>query len=247
MTANSSVCDWTLGAWPFDSTTAMLTLHSGHKPNAVLDDAVLADWVAAIRASDFQRVRTNAIGPWLADQLTSLGFRLRQELDLLVLRDASQLALQQANRRTKRINPHTAVRVDVAAFGDEWALDPAALHHAVGATARSRMRGVASGNGFVFGRCVGYHLTGVTDDTAYLQRLAVVPAARRRGVASTLVNDALRWAVELGAHDVFVNTDVDNVAALSLYRQWGFVSVGYHLRVLECDRATLVRNLPGGP
>ena len=87
----------------------------------------------------------------------------------------------------------------------------------------------------------------VTDDTAYLQRLAVVPAARRRGVASTLVNDALRWAVELGAHDVFVNTDVDNAAALSLYRQWGFVSVGYHLRVLECDRATLVRNLPGGP
>ena len=223
----------------------MLTLHSGHKPTAVLDRAVVADWLAAIRASDFQRVRTNAISPWLADQLASFGFRLRQELDLLVLRDVAQIPSGSPARGTKRVRPRSAVKIDVAAFGDEWALDAAALHHAIGATARSRLRGVGSRKGLVSGRCVGYHLTGITDDIAYLQRLAVIPSAQRRGAASALVNDALRWATEQGAHDVFVNTDVDNVAALSLYRQWGFVSVGYHLRVLECDRTTLIGNLPG--
>ena len=223
----------------------MLTLHSGHKPNATLDDGMVAEWATLVDSGDFQRVRTNAIGPWLADQLTSLGFRLRQELDLLVLRDVSHIGSGSAAQRTKRIRPRTAVKIDVAAFGDEWALDAAALHHAIGATARSRMRGVGARKGFASGRCVGYHLTGITDDTAYLQRLAVIPAAQRRGVGSVLVNDALRWAAEQGARDVFVNTDVDNVAALSLYRQWGFVSVGYHLRVLECDRPTLISNLPG--
>jgi len=244
VTADSGVCDWTLGAWPFDSTTAMLTIHSGHKPTATLDSAMVADWVTALGSTDFQRVRTNAIGPWLADQLIPLGFRLRQELDLLVLRNVSDLALRRSDRRTRRIGARAAVKIDLAAFGDEWALDAAALHHAEGATARSRIRGIAARTGFGRGRCVGYHLTGITDDTAYLQRLAVVPSARRRGLASALVNDAVLWAAEHGADDVFVNTDVANVAALSLYRQWGFASVGYHLRVLECDRTTLVEERP---
>lgn len=222
----------------------MLTLHSGHKPHVALDNRMIADWVAAIASGGFQRVRTNAIGPNLADQLAPLGFGLRQELDLLVLRDVSRFATSRAPR-TRRIGARTAVKIDLAAFGDEWALDSAALHHAMAATAQSRIRGIGARKTAISGRCMGYHLTGITDDTAYLQRLAVIPAARRRGVASALVSDALRWAADHDVRDVFVNTDVNNVAALSLYRQWGFASVGYHLRVLECDRATLMTHRLG--
>ena len=215
----------------------MLTLHSGHHPTSVVDDSVIASWMSAVTESNYQRFRTNAIGPWLVEQLVGLGFSTKQELDLLV-RHGDVRPDVSGSWRVVRLRSRTAVRIDIAAFGDEWAIDDVALAHAMGATVDTRMRGAAPR--WSLRPPVGYCLTGITDDVGYIQRLAVIPAARRGGAASRLIADALDWVAERNVRSVYVNTDVDNVAALSLYGQWGFESVGYHLRVLECDRRTLL-------
>lgn len=254
MGADAVVNDWTFGPWPFDATTAMLTLHSGHRPTLGIDDDTVDEWRAVVRAGDHQRVRTNAIGPWLADRLLDLGFVVKQELDLLernrpLAHEDQGTANKSRGWRIGAIRTRRAVHIDVASFGDEWALDDAGLHHAIRATREFRLRGVSARRSIGLGPNIGYCLAGVTDGIGYIQRLAVLPSARRGGAASALLDDALRWACERGANLFYVNTDVDNDAALSLYRQWGFESVGYHLRVLECDRSTFLSGStpPGDP
>ena len=239
-----TVDDWSFGDWPFDATTAMLTLHSGHRPAMSIDDATITAWARRLSATSHQRVRTNAVGPSLAERLVGIGFQSRQELELLV-REAAPVPQRGARWRTRSIGHRDAVRIDVASFGDEWALDDAGLRHAIGATTSSRLRGVAPRGSLGPARRIGYCLTGVTDDVGYLQRLAVVPSRRRGGAAWALLADSIAWASARGAKRVYVNTDVGNGPALSLYRQWGFASVGYHLRVLECDRTVLLAHIEG--
>ena len=219
----------------------MLTLHSAHRSEFVIDDELVAEWADASASSAFQRVRTSAVGPASADALLSFGFVVRQELDFLVA-DLARLdePRRDTNWRIGRIRAVDAVRIDVAAFGDEWALDDVAFRNSCTATQLFRVRGARSRRSLPASRPLGYCLTGASEDTSYLQRLAVSPPGRRRGAARALLGDATRWARGLGAQRMFVNTDVDNAAALSLYGQWGFEPVGYRLRVTECDRTTLL-------
>ncbi|NBP53942.1 MAG: GNAT family N-acetyltransferase [Actinobacteria bacterium] len=231
---------WSIGTWPFDATTAMITLHSAHRPDFSITDSLVDEWADATSAGSFQRVRTSAVGPTVADALFSRGFTVRQELDFLVRQlDAANDVAAPGGWRIGSVRRAEAVRIDVAAFGDEWALDESAFDNSCRATLRFRTRGSRRRGALPFTPPVGYCLTGVSEDSSYLQRLAVLPTTRRRGAAGALVHDALTWAWRLGARRMYVNTDVDNAAALSLYRQWGFESVGYRLRVLECDRTAL--------
>jgi len=82
---------------------------------------------------------------------------------------------------------------------------------------------------------IGFSITGRAGSAAYLQRLAVDPRARRRGVARQLVDDACRWATRRGATRILVNTGVDNDAALALYDQTGFRRAPDELVVLQLD------------
>lgn len=242
---------WTIGVWPFDATTAMLTLQSAHRPDVTITRALIDEWADTTAASTFQRVRTSAVGPAAAEALLDHGFVVRQELDFLVAEldgssgaaDATPPATYNPSWRIGRVRTADAVRIDIAAFGDEWALDATAFEHSCRATQNFHVRGARRRTPMRFaalGRMLGYCLTGASDDTSYLQRLAVLPAAQRRGVAGALIADSMRWAAGQGARRMFVNTDTNNLAALSLYRRWGFDTVGYHLRVMECDRATLI-------
>lgn len=219
----------------------MLTLHAAHRPDFVVDADLVAQWADATAASDFQRVRTSAVGPATADALMSFGFVVRQQLDFLSMSLTDRHPEPHGSPwRIARIRAVDAVRVDVAAFGDEWALDDTAFHNSCHATQTFRVRAARRRHSLPGSRPIGYCLTGASEDTSYLQRLAVVPAAQRRGAAAALLADAVDWAKSVGARRMYVNTDVGNAAALSLYQQWGFESVGYHLRVMECDRATLL-------
>ena len=80
---------------------------------------------------------------------------------------------------------------------------------------------------------LGYAITGIAGRRGYVQRLAVHPDARRRGIGATLLVDGLRWARRRGAREAVVNTDRDNAAARSLYESYGFVELPAGLVVLE--------------
>jgi ribosomal-protein-alanine N-acetyltransferase len=85
---------------------------------------------------------------------------------------------------------------------------------------------------------------------AEILTVGVVPSARRRGIARLMLDELLREAQNRGAHEVFLETRVDNVAAKTLYETRGFVVVGRrrgyydHGRV---DALSLQLILPVGP
>lgn len=249
MNAASVSPSWSLTTWPYDVTTAALTLQSGHQPDTRIGDELVREWALAVSSSAYQRIRTNAIGPAVTDDLMRHGFSVRQEL-VLLHRDLEGRTPTAANgaHRVGRVRMGDAVSIDLAAFGDEWAVDHAALSYATNATQDAHLRGAGGRRAFrgsfgLVGRAAGYCLTGLTDETGYVQRLAVHPSAQRRGIARALVEDALDWLVQRGATGVYVNTDVDNVAALHLYDTLGFSPLGYRLHVMEISRQDLVARL----
>jgi ribosomal protein S18 acetylase RimI-like enzyme len=110
--------------------------------------------------------------------------------------------------------------IDSQAFAPRWRLGRLGLAESAAATNRSVVFRVAAGE-----HCVGFAIAGVALGAGYLQRLAVAPAARGRGLGSDLVRASLRWARGHGARSMLVNTQTDNVAAASIYRGLGFTDV----------------------
>ena len=80
---------------------------------------------------------------------------------------------------------------------------------------------------------VAFSISGRASTSGYVQRLAVDPSARRRGLARLLVIDAIEWMRRRNVEQVLVNTATDNTAALALYRSLGFVERPEHLKILE--------------
>ncbi|MGA9867992.1 MAG: GNAT family N-acetyltransferase, partial [Acetobacteraceae bacterium] len=73
-------------------------------------------------------------------------------------------------------------------------------------------------------------LARVAADEAEILTLAVVPWARRRGLAKALVGRAMWQAAKLGASVMFLEVAETNVAALSLYTGIGFRPAGRRKR-----------------
>ena len=81
----------------------------------------------------------------------------------------------------------------------------------------------------VFGllhRAGGTILVRVAADEAEVLTLAVVPGIRRSGVGSMLLRQAVSEAAELGAHAIFLEVSVANIAARKLYSKAGFIRAG---------------------
>ena len=61
--------------------------------------------------------------------------------------------------------------------------------------------------------------------------LAVAPAARRRGIASRVMDALESWAADAGASRAYLQVEADNDAALALYARRGMVIAhSYHYR-----------------
>ena len=125
------------------------------------------------------------------------------------------------------------LRLDETAFPSPWHLTKDAFGRACRATDDHVVIVAPEPTDSLRGELCGFALVGRTAQSAYLQRLAVHPSARRRGVASRLVRDCLAWAHDGGANELFVNTEPSNEPALHLYHSLGFVTVPERLRVLE--------------
>lgn len=178
-----------------------------------------------LAAAGYRRVVTNALDPVDAEVLLAAGFSERETLHLLGRALDDVPAPVGRVRRSRRLG--AIERLDRAAFGPR-ALDLPALRDALDATPVARLGVVGDP-----AEPAGYAITGVAGRRAYVQRLAVAHAARRRGHARTLLLDGLGWARRRGARSAVVNTHVDNTAALALYRSVGFAVLPRGLVVLE--------------
>ncbi|MCB0999926.1 MAG: GNAT family N-acetyltransferase [Ilumatobacteraceae bacterium] len=186
-------------------------------------------WMRALGDHGFAAVRTGALAPRQAAQVERAGLRLVQELALL---DAvAPFVIAPTAHRTHRLRVDDlalAAEIDRSAFGDTWALDATMLADIRQATPTHRARVVRVG-----GRPTGFLITGRAARVGYVQRLAVHPASHRQGVATSLLVDGLRWMRRSRVRRAFVNTHVENEAALELYRRHGFTELPERLRVYE--------------
>lgn len=72
----------------------------------------------------------------------------------------------------------------------------------------------------------GFVMARIAGDEAEILTIAVVPEARRKGIARALLNEAARHADEHGARAMFLEVAETNMAATALYRRTGFREVG---------------------
>ena len=123
--------------------------------------------------------------------------------------------------------------IDSESFAAPWNVSAPAFRHACCATSEHRViiaRATAAGGD---DDASGYAIVGRSAGQAYLQRLAVHPTHRRRGIARSLVWHASLWAATRGADSMLVNTEPTNKAALALYHALGFITLPDPLVVLE--------------
>lgn len=76
------------------------------------------------------------------------------------------------------------------------------------------------------GAVVGYAVVWTVADQAELGNVAVSEGYRRRGIATTLMENVLDWLRDQGVREVFLEVRHSNTAARQLYEAHGFVEVG---------------------
>ena len=73
---------------------------------------------------------------------------------------------------------------------------------------------------------LGFIVVQVVADQSEVLSLGVVPAARRRGIASCLIGTAVNCTLERGSMCMFLEVDCANYAAIALYKRNGFAEAG---------------------
>lgn len=110
------------------------------------------------------------------------------------------------------------VQLEEAAFGDPW--PRSAIEHEI---ANPASLVLVSENA---GCPLGYISFRQFGDEAEMLRLAVAPAARRRGLARSLVQAGLARLAAVGVERCFLEVRADNGPALGCYLSLGFAEVG---------------------
>jgi ribosomal-protein-alanine N-acetyltransferase len=109
--------------------------------------------------------------------------------------------------------------IELLAFADPW---PVSAFRDMLQSPRARTT-VAVDSG---GVPVGYCILLLVAEEGEIANLAVVPAARRHGIAAALLDHTLRTAAAAHAQEVFLEVRASNAAAQSLYASRGFATVG---------------------
>jgi ribosomal protein S18 acetylase RimI-like enzyme len=217
--------------WSFSTDIAHLVFYNQSRVPSPDD---VRKWMAELSRLGYRSVRTGALGLVGSSVVAELDFQLVQTLALLEHNDpASAPPTKVETSRLPFTRLQQASNTDVAAFGAVWGIDATTIADMSTATPAHRMRSIG-GNGPTLN---GYAVSGRDGRLGFLQRLAVDPAAQRRGIGSALVADSLRWLARWRCARVLVNTHVDNTAALALYHRMGFVTLPDQLRVFERNLA----------
>ncbi|MDQ1301804.1 MAG: [ribosomal protein S18]-alanine N-acetyltransferase, partial [Chloroflexota bacterium] len=203
---------------------------SADQPIAPIMRQLLTGAATFMRESPITGLVCLAAQDWLIDALAEGGFR---EVDRV-------LSYARANQGPLPAPPHVSdlraaqaaqagsiLELNAAAFGPFWSYDQRTMlswlmtaDHAVVAE-RS-------------GRVLGFALTtlNAADSHAQLIRVATHPTSQGQGIGRQLVADAIRFAAEVGAAGVSLNTQASNIVSRHLYETLGFRPTGGVLSVM---------------
>ena len=88
----------------------------------------------------------------------------------------------------------------------------------------------------------GMALARVAADEGELLTLAVVPPARRQGIATALLQAAFARVIARGGRTMVLEVSAENTTALALYRRHGFMTVGRrHRYYVDLSDALVLR------
>jgi ribosomal protein S18 acetylase RimI-like enzyme len=195
-----------------------------------------------LSARGFTQVVTSALAPAEQVGFLAVGFEEYERLHLLShnLADVDRPDKEAAQllRRGRNADWPAVLAVDASAFAPFWRLDAGGLREAIEATPVARFRVAAGRRGIGPGgrsnvEIFAYAVTGLSVNQGYLQRLAVHPDHRRRGLGRALGLDGLRWLRRRGVSEAVVNTQLGNEPALALYLSLGFRKEPIQLSVLH--------------
>ena len=234
---NCMVADYDGTLWAFLCATAS---HSGwaYLRGVVLKDgwriddgltAMLAPLLDHLQQRGMSHLAVYATVLWLAPPLARVGFERREWIVSLERhpRPVADLPLCAAVLRPVGVH-------DLAPLS---ALDHAVFESPYQLTSGELVEFMVTTGYFTLAEdpqmeLVGYACADVVGDTGQIIRLAVHPAARKQGIGSALLNDALAYCQSNGAHRVTINTQESNTVSLSLYEQFGFRRVGRRVPLL---------------
>ncbi len=212
-----------LGPWRGNPEIAYVSVGAERPP----PPGIVERSIELLRRRGYSAAVTNALTSADALPFVDAGFTVRERLHLLA-HDMRELPWpgdpgRCPTHRSRPADRAAVLALDHLAFDAFWRLDPAGLDDAVRATPAARFRVGCAGDAVV-----AYAISGRAGIQGYVQRVAVHPAARRRGWGRAVVADSLRWLACHGVARTLVNTQLHNEAALRLYESTGFrrLSVG---------------------
>jgi ribosomal-protein-alanine N-acetyltransferase len=96
------------------------------------------------------------------------------------------------------------------------------------------------------GQVVGHAVTSAAGEIAELQRIAVAPSHRRRGIARALLAAAVEAARRTPADQMLLEVREDNRSAITFYAREGFVEIDRRPRYYADGTTAIVMRLPLG-
>lgn len=180
-------------------------------------------------------VRTEIVQ--VANKLEEMGFRLRERLIVMAAdRDGIKKASKgksslRLKMRDYRNNMEAEVLcIDRESFDSFWLLEVDDILAIASSLPRNRFR-VA----YHEEKVCGYSIGGSSYGWGCVQRLAVDPAFRGKGVAKKMLGDLIKWMALHKARYVLVNTQESNLHARNLYCSCGFKVLNENQTILEMD------------
>lgn len=96
------------------------------------------------------------------------------------------------------------------------------------------------------GRLAGYVFCAFAGGEVHVNKIAVAPEARRRRLATRLMDDVFAYAREIAAEEIYLEVRVSNAPARLFYEGLGFVEAGRRARYYLDgeDALVMVHRLP---
>lgn len=208
----------------------MLLATSADRPAGPIVRALLEPPLPALRAWGASGLVCLASDGWLQDATRDAGFAEADQVISYVRANRNALPVPSPVATLRSAGPVDAdalLRLNAAAFAPLWRYDPAKMLNWLLTSDHTMLAEVD-------GRPVGFALTTLNAPGEYSQliRVAVHPAAQRRGIGRQMVTDAVLFAHESDAPGTALNTQASNTTSRHLYETLGFQRTGPSVKVM---------------